>query len=365
MTTTATAAVLHEPHGQFTMEQVTLDDLKPDEILVRIEACGICHTDISVQDMMHMPVVLGHEGTGVVEEVGTEVSRIKAGDRVTISYGWCNNCPNCLEGLIYICDIGVQCNFGGTRLDGTHTIRLAGEPITAAFFQQSSFATHAITLERDVVPIDEGLSAQMAAPLGCGIMTGAGGILNTLKIGAKDSLVVFGAGTVGLSAIMAGRLVGASPLIAVDINAGRLELALELGATHAFNAGDGEIPERIREICPRGVEFSFETSGVEQALNDAIACLAMAGHCGIVTAPHYGEKYPFSPSEVFFRAASLQGVFIGSAVPRTFLPQLVGFQRDGRFPYERLIKTYDFADINQAFKDTESGEVIKPVLLMN
>jgi len=365
MTTTATAAVLREAHGQFSMEQVILDDLKPDEILVRIEACGVCHTDILVQDMMPLPAVLGHEGTGIVEQVGTAVSRIKVGERVIISYASCNNCPNCLQQLPYICDNGMQCNFGGTRLDGTHTIRLAGEPVTAAFFQQSSFATHAITLERNVVPIDQGLSAHMAAPLGCGIMTGAGSILNTLKVGAKDSLVVFGAGTVGLSAIMAGHIVGAAPLIAVDINAGRLELALELGATHAFNAGEGEIPERVREICPRGAKFSFETSGVEQALNDAIACLAMAGHCGIVTAPHYGEKYPFSPSEVFFRAAKLQGIFVGSSVPQTFLPQLIGFQREGRFPYERLLKTYDFSDINQAFKDTESGEVIKPVLLMD
>jgi aryl-alcohol dehydrogenase len=244
-------------------------------------------------------------------------------------------------------------------------MRLAGEPVTAAFFQQSSFATHAITLERNVVPIDQGLSAQMAAPLGCGIMTGAGSILNTLKVGAKDSLVVYGAGTVGLSAIMAGHIVGAAPLIAVDINVGRLELALELGATHAFSAVEGEIPERVREVCPRGATFSFESSGVEQALNDAIACLAIGGHCGMVTVPHSGQKYPFSPSEVFYRAANLQGIFVGSSVPQTLLPQLIEFQREGRFPYDRLIKTYDFSDINQAFRDMKSGKAIKPVLLMD
>jgi len=364
MTKTATAAVLREPHGQFSLEEVSLDDLKPDEILVRIEASGICATDIMVQDMLSLPAVLGHEGAGVVEQIGSEVSQIKVGARVAISYGSCNHCPNCLQQLPYVCDNSMQSNFSGLRLDGTHTITLADEPITGAFFQQSSFATHAITLARDVVMIDQELSAQMAAPLGCGIMTGAGSILNTMKVGAKDSLVVFGAGAVGLSAIMAGRLVGASPLIAIDINAGRLELALELGATHAFNAGDGEIPERVREICPRGTKFSFETSGAEQALNDAIACLAMTGHCGIVTAPHFGQKYPFSPSEILFRAAKLQGIFFGSSVPQDFLPQLIDFQREGKFPYERLIKTYDFADINQAFKDTESGDVIKPVLLM-
>ncbi len=365
MTFEATAAVLYEPGGSFQLKSVTLDDLRADELLIRVQASGICHTDIAAQGMMTMPAVLGHEGMGIVEQIGSDVDGFKAGDRVIISYGSCNACPGCDEGKPYICDRSVQTNFGGTRIDGSHTTKLDGADITASFFQQSSFASHSITSVHNVVRVENGLESQLLAPLGCGIMTGAGSILNTLKVGAKDSLAVFGAGTVGLSAIMAARIAGAAPIIAVDINRQRLDLALELGASHALDASEGDIPGQINEICPRGVLFSFETSGVEQALNDAIECLGMGGVCGMVTVPNYGEKYPFTPFGVFVKAAALQGIFFGSAVPNTFLPQIIEFYQAGRFPYDQLIRTYDFADINQALADTQSGEVIKPVLLMN
>ena len=365
MTFEATAAVLYEAGGSFQLKTVTLDDLRADELLIRVQACGICHTDIALQGMMAMPVVLGHEGMGIVEQIGSGVDGIKAGDRVIASYGFCNSCPRCHEGHPFICDKSVQSNFGGTRIDGSHTTNLDGSEITASFFQQSSFASHAITGVRHVVRVDNDMEAQLLAPLGCGIMTGAGAILNTLKVGSMDSLVVFGVGTVGLSAIMAARLAGASPIIAVDINSERLGLAQELGATHALDANEGDVSGRISEICPRGARFSFETSGVDQALDDAIECLGMGGVCGMVTAPHYGEKYPFTPFGVFVKAATLQGIFFGSAVPNKFLPQIIEFYQAGRFPYDQLIRTYEFADINQAFADTQSGAVIKPVLMMN
>jgi len=339
--------------------------LQADELLIRMQASGICHTDIAAQGMLTMPAVLGHEGMGVVEQIGSGVDGIKTGDRVVISYGFCNNCPGCQEGKPFICDNSVSTNFGGTRIDGSYTTKLDGTDITASFFQQSSFASHSITSARNVVRVENEMEPQLLAPLGCGIMTGAGAILNTFKVGAKDSLVVFGAGTVGLSAIMAARLADADPIIAVDINRGRLDLALELGATHALDANEGDIPGRIREICPRGVRFSFETSGVDQALDDAIESLGMGGICGIVTVPHYGEKYPFTPFGIFVKGAALQGIFFGSAVPNSFLPKIIEHYQAGQFPYDRLVRTYDFADINTAIADTQSGEVIKPVLLMN
>ena len=365
MTFEATAAVLYEPGGSFQLKTVTLDELRPDELLIRVQASGICHTDIAAQGMMTMPAVLGHEGMGIVEQIVSGLDGIKVGDRVITSYGFCNSCPRCHEGRPFICDQSVQTNFGGTRIDGSHTTKLDGSIITASFFQQSSFASHIITSVNNVVRVESSMESHLLAPLGCGIMTGAGAILNTLKVGAMDSLAVFGAGTVGLSAIMAARLAGAAPIIAVDINRERLDLAQELGATHALDANEGDVVGRINEICPRGARFSFETSGVEQALNDAIESLGMGGVCGMVTVPNYGEKYPFTPFGVFVRAATLQGIFFGSAVPNTFLPQIIDWYQAGRFPYDRLIRTYDFADINQAFADTKSGEVIKPVLILN
>lgn len=365
MTTTATAAVLHEAGGEFRLQDVALDDLRADEVRVRIEASGICHTDISSEDLLPLPAVFGHEGAGIVEEIGSGVSDLKTGDRVIISYSFCNHCPNCDAGRPYICDSAIQSNFGGTRLDGTHTTTLDGTAISAAFFQQSSFATRSITQARNTVKVTHDMGPELLAPLGCGIMTGAGAILNTMKVPAGASLVVFGAGAVGLSAIMAARIVGVNPIIAVDIVEPRLELARELGATHSINASAGETVDRIMALCPRGAAFSFETSGVESALNDAIDCLAMGGKCGMVTVPHYGEKYSFTPYGVFVKAATLEGVFLGSAVPNTFLKQLIDFHRQGMFPYHRMIKTYPFNDINHAIADAKSGHAIKPVLLMD
>ena len=364
MTAEATAAVLHEVGGEFRLQNVTLGDLRADEILVRVQASGICHTDISSQGLMQLPAVLGHEGAGIVEDIGNGVTSLRSGDRVIISYGSCANCPNCHEGRPFICDNSVQTNFGGSRLDGSHTMTLDGKPVTASFFQQSSFATHVITQARNTVRVETDIEPQLLAPLGCGIMTGAGAVLNTLKVSAGSSFVVFGAGAVGLSAVMAASLSGASPIIAVDLKPGRLELAGELGATHCINASAGDTVARILEITGRGAAFSLETSENETALNNAIDCLMMAGQCGMVTVPHYGEKYPFTPFGVFIKAASLRGIFLGSAVPNTFLRQILDFHRQGLFPYDRLITTYSFEEINRAIADTKSGNVIKPVLLM-
>lgn len=365
MTTKATAAVIREPHGRFSLETVELDDLRSHEILVRIEASGVCHTDAKAQERVPMPAVLGHEGTGVVEEVGSGVTLVKPGDRVIISYPSCGTCLNCVEGKAYICDHAFPLSFAGTRLDGSKTISMNGEWISSAFFQQSSFATHSITLERDIVPVKGDHAPEMLAAIPCGILTGAGAVLNTFKAGPKDSLAVFGAGAVGLSAIMAGNLAGVSPLIAVDIVEDRLNLARELGATHTLNAKDGELAARIRSITPRGVDFSFETSSDGQAFIAAIDCLSMGGRCGFVTAPNLDDESPFSPQLILSHAASVGFIVLGSGMPNTFLPKILDWNRQGRFPYDRLITTYDFSEINEAFEASHAGRAIKPVLLMS
>ena len=359
------AAVISEPNGQFVIETVELDDLRNDEILVRIEACGICHTDIIAQNMTPLPAVLGHEGYGVVEAVGSAVDRIKKGDRVIISIPFCSDCPTCIQGKTYICEKALSLGFAGTRMDGSQTISVHGKYISSAYFQQSSFATHAIALGRAVVPVEEYHPPFMMAAIACGIQTGAGSVFNVFKVKADQGLVVFGAGSVGLSAVMAGKIAGASPLIAVDIIQSRLELAIELGATHALNAGDGDIAEEIREIAPHGMTFSLETSGNEQSFNYALTCLGMGGTCGIVTVPNFGEPFPFSPLQILDSGSSIQGILLGNSIPRSFLPKLIELNRKGQFPYERLITTYDFSDINKAFEDTKAGITIKPVLIMN
>jgi aryl-alcohol dehydrogenase len=366
MTTTTIAAVYHHPESSFSLERVTLDRLRDDEVLVRNEASGICHTDVLAQTRVPLPAVFGHEGAGVIEAVGARVTRVSVGDRVIVSYPWCGACSPCHRGQPFHCDQHMLLAFGGARPDGSRPLQLEdGRPLSSAFFQQSSFARHSITHERTVVPVRDSGGCERLAALACGIQTGAGAVLNTFRVSPMESLAVFGVGAVGMSAVMAGRIAGAFPLIAIDVLADRLELARELGASHVIDAGHENVTAALREIAPKGVNYALETSGIAQSLDDAISSLTAGGECGMVIAPHLGESYPFSPSAVFVRAANLRGIIQGSAVPATFLPKLLELSRQGRFPYERLITSYRFDEINKAFADVKSGRVIKPVLRMN
>jgi len=360
----ATAAVVHEPEGNFKFLEVELEDPRDDEIVIRLEGSGVCQTDVHAQHMLPMPAVLGHEGTGVVESVGKSASRVKVGDRVVMSYPWCGTCPNCLKGKKHICDHDVELNFGGSRLDGSKPVSLDGQPVSSAFFQQSSFASHAITPERDVVVVDD-LSIAMRAALPCGVLTGAGTIFNEFGLTVGNSLLVAGAGAVGLSAVMAAKIAGASPIIVADIVDSRLDLARELGATHTINSRGVDISEAVTEISRRGVEFALDTTGNEHVLNQLIASLGLGGVCAMVTAPNMGETYPFPMTELFLRAGQLRGIFLGSSDPAVIIPSLIELNREGRFPYERLITEYKFEDINQAFEDSKNGRVIKPILIMD
>lgn len=360
----AIAAIVRKPGGPFSLEDVELGTLRDNEVLVRIDACGICHTDIKFQELLPLPGVFGHEGTGVIEEVGNDVDDIRSGDRVVLSYPWCGVCPSCDRSEPYRCENIPALKFGGQRTDGSKPISQNGEPLTSAFFQQSSFATRAIALASAVIPIETDQPAEMLAALPCGVQTGAGAILNTFDVQEGEPLIIFGAGAVGLSAVMAGKLVNASPIIVVDVIASRLELALELGATYVFNAREVDVPAKVKELLRHGVRYAFESSATVAALKDAIDCLGQGGKVGIVSAPPAGETFPFSTRGLFERVASLHSIVQGFSIPREFLPKLIAYQEQGLFPYERLVTTYEFKDINQAVADTKSGAVIKPVLRM-
>jgi aryl-alcohol dehydrogenase len=360
----ATAAIVREPHGEMSLETVELDDLRKREILVKVEASGICHTDAKYQGVVPLPAVFGHEGTGIVEAIGPRVKDVKPGDRVIMSYAFCNNCPCCDDDKPYMCENTFELSFSGSRADGSSVIRLDGKPISGSFFQQSSFASHAITLEWTVVPLESDLPPYMLAAIPCGIQTGAGAMINTFGVQEGESVIVFGAGTVGMSAVMAARMINASTIICVDVLQNRLEMAADLGATHVLNANEGEVPQRVREILPRGAQYAFDASATVRALQDAMECIGQGGRIAIVSFPQGGKKFPFTTRELFLRVGSLQGTIQGHSVPREFLPKLIEWQQKGLFPYEKFITTYDFADINKAFGDAEAGTAIKPVLLM-
>lgn len=360
----ATAAIVREPGGPFSLVPVELDALRDDEVLVRIAACGICHTDLKFQSRLPLPGVFGHEGTGTVEAVGAGIERVAVGDRVILSYPWCGTCPLCDHGEPYRCENIPALKFGGQRTDGTKPIRMGGVEITSAFFQQSSFATHAIAVENAVVRVETDQAPEMLAALPCGVQTGAGAVLNTFGVQASESMIVFGVGAVGLSAVMAGKLVGASPIIAIDMVAPRLEMALELGADFSFNAAEADLVQRVHHLLPHGANYALDCSATVPALKNAIDMIGQGGKVGIFSAPPPGQTFEFTTRGLFEKVASLHSIVQGFSVPQSFIPELIRYQEEGRFPYERLITTYPFEDINRAIADAKSGVVVKPVLLM-
>lgn len=345
------------------IETLELDTPRTDEVLVRLVACGVCHTDLFAPLRFALPAVFGHEGAGVVEAVGSAVTRFRPGDRVVLTFGSCGRCANCSHGAPAYCAHGHELQFGGSRGDGSGTYVGSDAAVRGAFFQQSSFATYALATERNTVHIPDELPLELAAPLGCGIQTGAGAVLNTLACRPGSSLAVFGAGSVGLSAIMAAQLAGCAQVVAVDILPGRLSLAQDLGATHVVDAREGNVVERIRELTGGGANYSIETAGAEQTFRDAIDCLARLGVCGLCTVPKLGEPIEFSPLAIL-KGRTVTGVLEGSSVPDEFIPRLARLHLEGKLPYDRLVRFYDFADLPRALDDVQHARAIKAVVTM-
>lgn len=360
------AAIVREKGGEMSIEDVRIGEPADDEVLVRIVATGICHTDISVRDQllpMPLPAVLGHEGSGVVEAVGRSVTNVVPGDHVVMSYAWCGNCDLCHSGHPAHCENVLPQCFGGSRADGSTGITdSTGAPIHDHFFAQSSFAEYALANMRNVVKVPKDLPLDLLAPLGCGLQTGAGAVLQALKVKPGSSFVAFGIGAVGLAAIMAAKVAGATKIIAVDINPDRLALAAEIGATHTINGKEVDAVAKIMEITGKGADFALEASGVGAVLRQAIDCLGIFGTCGIVGAPPLGSEVKVDVMGVMIPGKRVMGIVQGDVISSTFIPTLIELYRQGRFPFDRLIKQYDFADINQAIADSETGKTIKPVL---
>jgi aryl-alcohol dehydrogenase len=354
--------VQRDAHARPSLEPLTLDAPRPDEVLVRIVAAGVCHTDWSAPHFCPLPAVFGHEGAGVVEAVGARVTKVRAGDRVALTFGSCGACAWCHEGHPAHCAHAESLQFAGRRLDGTGTLRDgSGNPVHGAFFQQSSFATHALATERNVVKVPDDYPLELAGPLGCGVQTGAGAVLNTLAVRAGAKLAVFGAGTVGLSAVMAGVVAGCTQVIAVDVRPERLALARELGATAVVDAREGDVVARIRSLTGEGASHSLETAGTVDTFRAAIDCLARRGTCGLATIPEAGT-FEFSPLPILLGGRTVVGVLEGSSVPDTFIPWLMQLHRAGRLPYDRLVRFYPFEDLPRALADAQAGTTIKPVL---
>lgn len=360
------AAVATAPATDLDIRDLELDSPRADEVTVRMVASGVCHTDAIVRDQWYptpLPAVLGHEGAGIVEAVGADVTDLKVGDKVVLAPASCGVCEHCISGHPQYCVEFYDLNFGGSRKDGSKMFSDNGAEISSNFFGQSSFASMTNVRARNAVKVDEDAPLDLLGPLGCGIMTGAGAVLNVLKPSPGESVVIFGTGAVGLAGMLAAIASGATTVIMVDIVQSRLDFAKELGATHVVNSKEADPIEAVREITGgRGALYALDTTGVPPVFSQMTKSLALRGHGVLVGAAKLGTEAPFDIGTLLTSGITVSMVIEGDAVPREFIPKLISLYKRGLFPFDKLVKHYDFSEINQAFVDSENGTTIKPIL---
>jgi aryl-alcohol dehydrogenase len=355
-----TAAVTRTARQPFSIEALELDEPRADEILVRIAAAGLSHTDLLARDQdlpVPLPVVLGREGAGTVERVGSAVQRFVPGDNVILTYTPGEQQP----GDPY--DDLLKLNLSGSRRDGSSPLHRNGERIASPFFGQSSFATHALVTERNTIKVEGGIPFPILAAFGGDVQIGAGTVINTLRPYPGSAIAIFGAGAVGLSAVMAARLTGCHPIIGVDIKASRLQLAERVGASYTIDPDGLEPVEAIRAISGGGAEFSVETTGLPQVTRQAVECLSQRGVSVLAGLAAIDAEAPLNLNQL--RAGrTVRGSLFGDSVSGRFIPRLVEFYRQGRLPIDRIISEYRLDQINKAADDIMSGAAVKPVIMM-
>jgi aryl-alcohol dehydrogenase len=356
------AAVAREAHGPFSVEQVTLAEPQADEVLVRLTATGICHTDLSIVDQimpLPLPYVLGHEGAGVVERVGESVTGIAPGDHVVLTFDTCGHCASCSDHHPAYCENYGLLNFFTRRPDGTPTLHDAGgAPLGGAFFGQSSFATHALAHQRNAIVVRKDAPLDLLGPLGCGLSTGAGTVVNVLKPDAGTTIAVFGTGAVGMAALMAARILGAGRIVAVDRVASRLALARELGATDTIDTSQQDLDQALTALG--GLHQAIDTTGVGPLIASAVGALKERGTCVLLGA----SKDPALTLNILHLISGrvIRGVVNGDCDPAVLIPQMIDWFLEGRFPIDRLSAFYPLDAINDAVADSHSGKTIKPIL---
>lgn len=350
------AAVTPSKGEDFEIKEVKLPELGSKNVLIKVVASGICHTDVSGRDtdMVDQPAVLGHEGSGIVEAVGSEVTVVEEGDHVVVSFSSCGECESCLNGHPAYCKKYSELNLN-SHIDESNTL-------VNRFFGQSSFASYSLSNERNVVKIDKDMDLFMAAPLSCGLQTGAATVLNELKPEEGSSIAIYGVGSVGMSAIMAAKIAGCKDIIAIDIHDNRLELAEELGATTSINSKDENVVEKIKELTGSGVQNALDTTGVNEVIEQAVEALETFGKLAFVVTDG-GFSIPFM--NLVNDGKQIIGSTQGDAIPQKFIPELISYYKNGEFPFDKMVSFYEFDDINKAFEDSENGSVLKPILKMN
>jgi aryl-alcohol dehydrogenase len=361
------AAITREV-GEISIEEVDLAPPKASEVLVKILAAGVCHTDAAgIQGYIPwitFPQVFGHEGVGIVEEVGLAVDTLKPGDRVALTFPSCGHCKYCLDGTPYACDHLNELFFSGAYKDGTRRISQNGTEI-GSFFAQGSFAEYAVVDARNAVKVEGVTDDQLKylCSMGCGVQTGAGAVLNRIKPTPATSLVVFGAGGVGMAAIMAGKIAGCTKILAVDVVDSRLQMAKEFGATDLVNAKEvGDVIEEIKKITDGGANYSVECSGIPDLSLQALQCLRRLGTAVVCSVTGPAEISIPIEMTIMNPSVTFAGLTEGGSNPQIFIPKLTEYFKAGMLPIDKLVKFYDFGDIKTAFDDSHTGVTIKPIL---
>ncbi|MEV2225562.1 NAD(P)-dependent alcohol dehydrogenase [Nocardia vinacea] len=356
-----TAAVSHGPTSLFDLEDVTIAEPLPDELRVRMVATGICHTDLTLKSISaeNAPAVFGHEGAGIVDAVGSAVTDVKVGDHVVLGFSSCGACGACSDGQKAYCHQFGALNVAGRRPDGSAVLSQDGSPVWSSFFGQSSFATHAVINRRSAVVVDSDVDLTACAPMGCGFLTGAGAVVNVLRPNSDSTFAVFGTGGVGMAAIMAAAALEVRTIIAVDLSAERREVALQVGATHAIDGASEALRDEIRELTRGGVTHGLDTTAVPSVIRTAALALGSRGQLAVV-----GVGLPdvaIDISDLISNGKSIRGSIEGDSDPAQLIPLLLRWQREGKFPVDKVITTYPFAQINEAVASA-TGPVVKAVL---
>lgn len=362
------AAVVNEVNGPYEFEELELQEIQHDEVIVKVVASGICHSDeaLRVGDAPYpLPVVLGHEGAGIIEKIGASVKGFEVGDQVVMAYNSCGSCPSCRTGHPSSCVEWTVLNMSGGRADGSPVFKKADGTAVSNFFTQSSFATHTITNVHNLIKVDADADLRLVGPLGCGFLTGAGTVVNGLKPNVGDSIVVFGTGAVGLGALMTAKIEGCGKIIAVDIHDSRLDIAKELGATHTINSKTEDLAARITEITNgAGANYSIDTTGVSAVMKASLDVLGIQGVAApVAVTPNSIEINTFM--DLVLLNKTIKGVLMGDSIPQLAIPKLIEFHKQGQFAFDKLVQFYKFEDINEASADSNSGKTIKPIVIID
>ena len=344
-----------------SVEEVELAPPGPGELLVRIRAAGLCHSDLSVIDGSRprvLPMLLGHEATGEVLE--SAAPGFAPGDVVACAFvPACGSCGPCAEGRAALCEPGAAANTAGTLLGGTRRLNSVHHHLGV-----SGFADHAVVSAHSAVKIDPSLPPEIAALFGCAVMTGVGAVVNTAQVRAGRSAVVFGLGGVGLSALLGAVLVGAHPIVAVDVVPSKLELAQDLGATVVVNARDADAVDQVRAATSGGADYAFETVGSAKVLEQAYAATRRGGTTVTVGLPDPSQSFSVPAVSLVAEERTVKGSYLGSSVPSRDIPRYVALYQAGRLPVDRLLTaTVGLDELNRAFDDLAAGASIRQVLL--